>query len=473
MQRKDTVDKPAEELQIEYTSKPVTGWGGLVVMMRYFERIGLRELLRKALPDGRISPNRIPVVDIVLVFLTTVLTGGTRFAHVERLRADEVVQSILGVARMPSAMTVTRYFGGFVRSQVEHLSKVLWTFTVNRLKCSALGAVLDLDSTVFQRHGEQEGSLKGYNPKRRGRPSHHPLLAVLAEPKIILHAWLRSGNTGSARGVIGFLKEALAKLPKSFRIYALRADSGFYVRSFLQHMEQQQLPYAIVARVTKHLQRELAGLRNWEELAPGLVVTEFNYQAPGWERTRRMVVIREEIRERKNARGRKLIDVPGYKFRVIVTTLTLPPAELWYFYNARADIENRIKELKEDFGASGFCLQSFDGTEAAFRLICFLFNLVAEFKVDVLQNPSPRLMSLRPDILVVGAIRGSSGRKSVLRLGLRGHKRERMATLLRRVAAIPAATVAQIRNILGSLGNSLPRPWRLRRRKSARSEEGR
>jgi hypothetical protein len=40
--------------------------------------------------------------------LVAVLTGARRFAHLERLRSDEVIRGILGVKRMPSAMTVTR-----------------------------------------------------------------------------------------------------------------------------------------------------------------------------------------------------------------------------------------------------------------------------------------------------------------------------------------------------------------------------
>lgn len=56
-----------------------------------------------------------------------------------------------------------------------------------------------------------KGSLKG---RKHGRPSHHPLLAVLAEAKIVLHPWLRSGNAGTARGVRAFLAETLARLPE-------------------------------------------------------------------------------------------------------------------------------------------------------------------------------------------------------------------------------------------------------------------
>jgi hypothetical protein len=35
-------------------------------------------------------------------------------------------------------------------------------------------------------------------------------------------------------------------------------------------------------------------------------------------------VVREEVRERPEARGRELIEVPGYTFHVLVTTLKVP-----------------------------------------------------------------------------------------------------------------------------------------------------
>jgi hypothetical protein len=91
----------------------------------------------------------------------------------------------------------------------------------------------------------------------------------------------------------------------------------------------------------------------------------------------------------------------------------------WRFNHSRAESENRIKELKEDFGADGFCLQSFDGTETAFRLICFLFNLMADFKREVTRDQAHRLSTLRMQVLVIGAILGREGRYTVLRLGLR------------------------------------------------------
>src|SRR3974390_579294 len=306
--------EPAERLQIEYTAKPVSGWGGLIALVRYWDGLGLRLLLRQALPDGRRSPNQIPAVAIVLAFFAAVLTGPKRFAHVERLRTDAVIQRILGLPRLPSAMTLTRYLGGFVRSQVEHLADVLWQFTLAHVRPTALGAVLDLDSTVFERYGHQEGALKGHNPRKHGRPSHHPLLAVLAEAKVVCNAWLRSGNAGTARGVGAFLAETLAKLPPGFRLYALRADTGFFVTDLLEDLEACELPYAIAVRMNRLVHRQIVGLLAWRPFGPGLEVAETQYRGLKWPAPRRLVVVRELIADRPEARGRRLFAVPGYTF---------------------------------------------------------------------------------------------------------------------------------------------------------------
>jgi hypothetical protein len=59
-----------------------------------------------------------------------------------------------------------------------------------------------------------------------------------------------------------------------------------------------------------------------------------------------------------------------------VTSCAAEPAEIWRDYNRRADMENRIAELKHDLGAHGFCLKQFFATEAAFlKLIGYRVRL--------------------------------------------------------------------------------------------------
>jgi hypothetical protein len=88
-------------------------------------------------------------------------------------------------------------------------------------------------------------------------------------------------------------------------------------------------------------------------LHAGLEAAETSYPALGWKAPRRLVVIREELRARPDARGRRLIEVPGSTFQVLVTTLAHDPVQTWPFYKRRVASENRLKELKQDFGADG------------------------------------------------------------------------------------------------------------------------
>ena len=165
------------------------------------------------------------------------------------------------------------------------------------------GYTLDLDSTVFERYGQQEGSLKGHNPRRHGRPSHHPLLAVLSEAHFLLHGWLRSGNCGTARGAEEFLKEALALWGQRQKIRLLRADSGFFDGLLLDFLEQLSLPYIVVARMTKWVKHAAQGVGSWTALDDDYAIGEFRLKLHGWSVERRFVVIREQMRESRASVG--------------------------------------------------------------------------------------------------------------------------------------------------------------------------
>jgi len=268
---------------------------------------------------------------------------------------------------------------------------------------------------VFERYGKQEGVKKGYNPRKRGRASHHPLLAVLGETCFVLHGWLRSGNTRADSGAVEFLKEALAKLESREWIGRVRADSGFFAQELLSYLEEQRLSY-IVARLTRWLKREATRVERWRALDATYAVGEFRLQLWGWDRERRFVVVREEIRENKPARGRKLFEVPGYTFRVFVTNLADPPEEIWRDYNQRACVEQRIEELKSDLAADDFCLQEFFATEAAFLGILMLFNLLGEFQRATALPGYRQPATLRVQVFLCGAILGRAGHHQVLHL---------------------------------------------------------
>jgi hypothetical protein len=239
------------------------------------------------------------------------------------LRHDKAFHALLGVKRFPGEDAIRRFFHRFTQAHIEAFWRLLWRWMLEFLEAPRECFSLDLDSTVFSREGGQEGAAKGYNPRRPERKSHHPILAVLAEMPFVLHAWLRSGKTDAGRGVVEFLRKALALFPKGMWIGRVRADSGFFDQKLLRFLEEAGLSHIVVARLGRHMKHKLCGIGGWVAVEGGnYEVSSLRVKLAGWDVERRFVVFRERIWEEKDAVGRRLLDVPGYTYRVWVTNHT-------------------------------------------------------------------------------------------------------------------------------------------------------
>ena len=95
---------------------------------------------------------------------------------------------------------------------------------------------LDFDSTVMVCEGVQEGTVKGYNPKRPGRNSNHPLIAFVSDIRMIADYWLRPGNTVASTKHLSFLEDTLENISGK-RGDPIRMDSGFFTKETLDYLE--------------------------------------------------------------------------------------------------------------------------------------------------------------------------------------------------------------------------------------------
>lgn len=426
-------------LVVTFTDKPVTAYGGLAAFAAFVERLGLRECVREHMPFRLTSPNATAPEDVVVGFMVGVLAGAQRFAHLAIHRHDVALKLLFGLRRFASPTTFARFFRRFTWARTYALFRPLLSWSLSSLPARPDGYTLDLDSTVCERYGEQEGSLKGHNPRKHGRPSHHPLFGFLAEARSIAHAWLRSGNTSSARGASEFLKETLASLPAAVSVSRVRCDSGFFEHAFLLDLERMGLEYVVVGRMNQLVRSTVRALaesayRQVDDVA-GLHVAETTYQGLKWDQPRRMIVVREEVALRPEAGGRMLFELKEYRFRIYITNITQPPLQVWRFYNGRADSENRIRELKDSLGLGGFCSEKFYATEAALLTVCLTYNLIEEFRRRFLGKVHHTLAVLRSMLFVCGAILGRAGRQPVLRLSRTGKWRERFVVLLQRIVS--------------------------------------
>ncbi len=187
---------------------------------------------------------------------------------------------------------------------------------------------LDFDSTVMVREGVQEGTVKGYNPKRPGRNSHHPLIAFVSDIRMIADYWLRPGNTAASTKHLSFLKDTLENLSGE-RVESIRMDNGFFTKETLD-----SLGYIVECMFTWTIKRELVGGKAWVDVADGIEMTETVFLAQSWTAPRRIVMVRQEI-EKRPAAASKLVkqfclledqsDFGEYRYSCFVTNLDMPP----------------------------------------------------------------------------------------------------------------------------------------------------
>src|SRR4030095_13500996 len=265
-----------ERLTLRGTERAVTPFGGMAVFVEYLKRIDLVGALRRHMPVRYLSRNQIDPSTTLVCFLVSVLAGARRFAHAAWLRGDKALQAVLGVDRFPTDDTICNLLRRFTMGNVQRLFEPLKRCELDARPLRDEGDSLDLDSTVFERYGEQEGSLKGHNPRKHGRPSHHPLLAILSEAHFVLHGCVRSRHCGTSRGVGEFLKEALALWGQRAKIRLLRADSGFFDDKLLSCLEQRLLPYIVVAKLTPWVKRAAQRVEQWTILDDNYAVGEFD-----------------------------------------------------------------------------------------------------------------------------------------------------------------------------------------------------
>lgn len=421
------VKTAGEPLQIGFTSQKVTAHGGLSTFAGFLHWHRLAGLLGAALPQTK-SNHGYAAQDVAVGFMVGILSGAKKLAQVAFLRRDVLLPGLLQIKALASEPTLSRFFARFngAGANLRAFSPI-WKWCLERLPSLAGGYTLDLDSTqlLHEDNLQAEGVHLGHTPRGLKR-CLNPLLAFLAEPKLVAGFWLRPGNTVSFNNVIGFTLWILESLPRHVRIGLVRADSGFCLQAWLELLEAQHLPYIVVGKLHEPVRHLLRKEQRWVQTeVPGTEVSQCLYQGPDWPRARRLILIRHRDLAGKRSGGKPLLEVPGYRFQVLVTNLgwEILPLQVWRRYNGRAGSENVIKELDQDFGLPQLCLSKFWSTEAALALSIFAYNLCTLFQRHLGWLDKVTANTLRFRLFSTGAIVSKTGGITTIRLAVPTYER--------------------------------------------------
>ena len=416
------------EFDVSFTGKEITPWGGMAFLKQFMDKIGFREQVKTCSSLPIQGSNRgHDIASLIEAFITSVWCGANRFLHTEVTRSDAALRTIYGWKNVPGQDAYKRYFNKFTQATNDQVSQHFYSWIMSNINFDHF--TMDFDSSVITRYGKQEGAKKGYNPNKRGRLSHHPLIAFVNDVRLVANMWLRSGNSSSSNNFLSFLEDTLAKCGDK-KVGLIRLDSGFFQQNILQYLEEKKLNYIVSAKFNQPIQRFIHNQKSWITLDDGIEICEQLYTAQAWEMSRRMVIVRQKIKDRSKATGRTLSLFTddeihrNYRYSAYITNLDFSCAEVWRFYRGRGDAENRIKELKYDFGFDSFNLKDFYATEAALTFVMIAYNLMSIFRMFVLQEKTQRtLTTLRFRVFAIGAYFTKIKGRLVLNIAL--HKKRR------------------------------------------------
>lgn len=412
------------DFPVSFTSKEITPWGGMAFLKQMLDKMRFSEVVANCehLPVSGSNRGYAPEV-ILESFITSIWCGANRFMHTELTRLDPALARIFGWKNVPAQDAFKRYFSKFDQVRNLEVGQYFYSWIFDNFQFDHF--TLDIDSSILTRYGNGvEGAKKGYNPKKKGRRSHHPLIAFVSDVNLVANMWLRSGDTSSANNFLSFLEDTLQKLQHK-TVGLIRLDSGFFQSDILDYLEQRNTDYVIAARFTHPIQRLIADKKVWVKIDDGIEICEQNYQGDSWDKERRLIIVRQKIKERPNATGKMLSLFPeeeehrNYRYSAYVTSLKIGASDVWRLYRGRGNAENYIKELKYDFGFDSFNLNGFYATEAALTFAMIAYNLMSLFKQFILQEKTQkRLSTLRYRTFAIGAYFEKINDEIVLKIAL-------------------------------------------------------
>lgn len=386
-------------LRFSFTGKNLTHFGGFFLVQHFFQRLALRRRLIRAIQIDQRN-NRYSTSELILALLYPMLVGLGRIESTGILKQNGVFRFLTGLERYPDATTLRRFLLRFSQRGLEAFLK-FHEAVRKQMLTSPRKIILDLDSTVLTVYGRQEGAEVGYNPKKRGRPSYHPLLCFEGITRDIWDGSFHPGNVHSASVASELLKQAFAKIPSSVREIRVRADNAFFDHEIIEFLKERRAFYAIVAKLSRPVKAKLGSLR-FRQVSGETFAAEFRYQPVHWKTQERFIVVRRPVPEEPSWQL-SLFQMRGFTYQAIVTNLPLTPYRVWRFYNDRAEAELVIRELKEAYALGKIPTRIWKANVAYFHLVCFAYNLLNWFKRFCLPEPFRRasLVTIRSKLLAI------------------------------------------------------------------------
>jgi DDE family transposase len=257
-----------DQVDIAFDDQQAVASAGLLLPATLAERLGIEQATDQLVDLGD-RPGGAQPGRKLLTLVHAMVAGADCIDDVELLRCGST-QAVLG-HRVMAASTVGTFLRAFTFGHVRQLDRLTGTI-LGRAWAAGAGPgdgplVVDVDSTICEVHGyHKQGAYYGYTH----RLGYHPLLATRADSGEVLHARLRKGAANTARGILRFVDELVARCHRAGACgeLVLRMDSGFWSAKLIKRLRRHRVRYSITVRQTKTIRAAIAAIpeQAWVEI---------------------------------------------------------------------------------------------------------------------------------------------------------------------------------------------------------------
>ena len=389
-------------VKLEFHGAKVSSDAGLFPYRDLDEAARLTESVAADLFDFRTGSNISHSMTALLrQSIYSRLAGYEDVNDAQRLSVDPVMRHVVGGRAAQRHAASTSQVSRFETDTLTHPQNLAalmntpgqWVDRVRRRR-PIKKLILDMDSSVSETYGDQEGSAyNGYF----ACDCYHPLF-VFNQDGDVEYAKLRPGNVSSADDWRSVLEPVIERYRDLDVRRYFRGDAAFAIPELYELLEAEGYRYAIRLKANPilehHIEHLLTRPVGRPPNKPQRFYHSFEYQAQSWNRARR-VVAKVEWHQGE------LFPRVGF----IVTNLGGSTSNVVNFYNRRGTAEQWIKEGKHAVRWTRLSCHGFDANQVRLQLHVLAYNLGNFLRRIALPDSVKHwtLTTLREKLIKIGA----------------------------------------------------------------------
>ena len=234
------------QIKINFDGGDLSSDAGLLLIKEFVSKLGIDNLLGKVFKTNdsalfRYHTDQKNLLQMIYMIIAGYFEDDTS----DELTNDPVFKSVLEKDTLASQPTLSRFFN---RMDEDTLNQLLMIGRILRKRVYRIqmpqAVILDLDSTLLDAYGKQEGRAFNFHYRSNG---YHPLVCYDGMTGDLIKIQLRDGTQYSCTGVVDFLQLILDEYLNDYPTIQilLRGDSGFATPDLYKQCEENGTSYVI------------------------------------------------------------------------------------------------------------------------------------------------------------------------------------------------------------------------------------